>query len=500
MIATNFFMRVIQATRLVWVLYFLSLAALSPYALPFMAAPLWVNDDNAALFTDLYQLTMLQAYYREGMEGEAVFDLFVRRLRNRNFLVACGLDTTLHYLETLQFTDAALAYLAALPQFASDFIDYLADFRFTGDVYAVAEGTPVFANEPILEVVAPIGQAQLVETFLLNQITFQTGIASKAVRVMRAAQGRTVVDFGMRRMHGTDAAMRAARAYHIVGMPATSNVLAGHLLGMEVTGTMAHSYIEAHDGEAEAFRPFARLYPGTTLLVDTYDTLAGIRKVIELQAEMGTAFNVGAVRLDSGDLADLAKEARRLLDEAGLDEVKIFASSSLDEHAIAALLEKEAPIDGFGVGTRMGTLADQPYLDTAYKLSSYAGRGRMKLSKEKSNLPGRKQLFRFYEQGEIARDVIATEKEHLDGETLLHCVMRGGERTEAGRRSLNAIRTHARTALGKLPDCLYALEEVTPPYPVELSDALQQRRDRVRAALEGKMDEWKNRGMEDTSA
>ncbi len=446
----------------------------------------WVTDDNAALFTDLYELTMLQAYYREGLDSAiATFDLFVRQAPGRNYLLACGLDTVLHYLETLHFTQEALDYLASLGRFEPDFLDYLSRFRFTGDVYAVPEGTPVFAGEPLLQVVAPIGQAQLIETFVLNQITFQTGIASKASRVVQAAQGRLVADFGARRMHGADAALKAVRAYYIAGIQATSLVLGGQMFGMPVTGTMAHSYVEAHPTEEDAFRAFAGLYPGTTLLVDTYDTLEGVRKVIALCKELGDRFQVGAIRLDSGDLAALAKEARRMLDEAGLTHIKIFASGSLDEYRIAELLAQGAPIDGFGVGTRMGTISDRPYLDSAYKLSEFEGEGRMKLSLEKANLPGRKQVFRFYdEDGRATHDVIACHDEQLEGgEPLLRCVMRGGRRTDAGRDTLEAARERARQGLTRLPERLLSLEEADPPYPVRISERLQALGETVRHRL-----------------
>lgn len=451
-----------------------------------MTTPIdWVHDDNTALFTDLYQLTMLQAYFVEGMNDQAVFDLFVRRLGNRNYLVACGLETCLHFLETLRFSDENLAYLETLDLFHDDFLAYLADFRFTGDVYAVAEGTPVFANEPILQVVAPLGQAQLIETFLLNQVTFQTNVASKAHRVMQAARGRAVTDFGMRRMHAADATLKAARACYIAGVPSTSNVLAGRLYGIPVLGTMAHSYIQAHDAEDDAFRAFAALYPKTTLLVDTYDTLDGVRKVIALAETLGDAFVPGAVRLDSGDLALLAKESRRLLDAAGLNDVKIFASSSLDEYEITKLLDQDAPIDGFGVGTRMGTVADHPYLDSAYKLVQYAGKGRMKLATDKTTVPGRKQLFRMYREDQAVRDVLAIHDETFDGEPLLQCVMHGGERTDAGRsRPLDDLRAHTVAAHARLPASLLALEETTTPYPIVLSDGLRQKRDQVRDRVE----------------
>ena len=443
---------------------------------------------DAALFTDLYQLTMLQAYVLEGMDKQATFDLFVRRMRHRNYLVACGLDTALAFLERLRFTDEAIAYLRSLGRFREPFFDYLKSFRFTGDVYAVAEGTPVFPDEPILEVVAPIGEAQLVETLLLNQITFQTGIASKASRVVHAAQGRTVADFGMRRMHGWDAAMKAARACSIAGVGATSNVLAAQTYGLAPTGTMAHSYIEAHEKEEDAFRAFAGIYPETTLLVDTYGTLDGVRKVIRLARDSGDAFKVQALRLDSGNLVALAQDARALLDEAGLTDVQLFASNSLDEYAIQDLLEKGAPIDGFGVGTRLGTMADQPYLDSVYKLSAYAGQDRMKLSAEKSNLPGRKQVYRFFDNGKATRDVIATAEETLDGTPLLERVMQGGQRTDAGCRTLGEAREHCREAIAGLPDRLFALDRANPPYTVALSDALQQKLERVKQRIAQKAD------------
>ena len=444
---------------------------------------MWLNEKNIALFTDLYQLTMLQAYYLEGMNGEAVFDLFIRRLRNRNYLLACGLDTSLHYLETLRFTPESLDYLDSLHIFRSDFIAYLSEFRFTGDVFAVREGTPVFPDEPIVEVVAPIGQAQLIETFLLNQITFQTGIASKAARVVSAAKGRPVIDFGMRRMHAADAPLKAARAYYIAGINATSNVLAGQLYDFRVTGTMAHSYIEAHDTEIEAFRAFAGIYSGTTLLVDTYETLGGVSKVISLYKQMGESFNIGAIRLDSGNLAELACEARKMLDEAGLPHVKIFASNSLDEYAIAELLSNSAPIDAFGVGTRMGSLADQSYLDSVYKMCAYAGGDKMKLSAQKANLPGRKQLFRVFEDGKMAHDIIASYDETMEAVPLLQKVMEGGQRTEAGCYSLDDARRYTRKCLALLPTPLYVLDESVLPYPVDISAGLQAKEARIRKHL-----------------
>ncbi len=440
----------------------------------------WVDDARAALLTDLYQLTMLQAYFEEGLDDEAVFDLFVRRLpSDRNYLVACGLDDVLRYLETVRFSGEAMAYLESLGKFSPRFLEHLATFRFRGDVYAVPEGTPVFEHEPIIEVVAPLGQAQLVETFVLNQVSFQTLIASKAARVVTAAAGRDVVEFGLRRLHGTDAGMKTARASFIAGVGATSNVLAGAVYGIPVAGTMAHSYVEAHDTELDAFRAFAAVYPDSILLVDTYDTIEGVRNVIRLAGELGGAFRIHAVRLDSGDLATLAVESRRLLDEAGLDQVQIFASGSLDEHRVAELVAAGAPITGFGVGTRMGVSADHPYLDTAYKLVGYAGRPRMKLSTDKSNLPGRKQVFRT-----DARDVIGLHDEPIDGRPLLVKVMAAGTRLPAGERTLAEISAHRQQDVESLPPHLRGLEPADPPQRVDLSPGLAAEIERLRHDLQ----------------
>ena len=430
---------------------------------------------NRALFTDLYELTMLQAYVEEGMTGEAVFTVFVRRLpANRNFLLACGLDAVLEYLERLRFTDEDVAYLRSLGRFSKRLLDFLREFRFQGSVYAVPEGTPVFANEPILEIVAPISQAQLVETFVMNQIHVHTVMASKGARCIMAARGRTVIDFGARRTHGIDAALDAARAFHISGIHGTSNVLAGKIYGLPLAGTMAHSYVQAHEDEREAFRAFAGTFPGTTLLVDTYDTLNGVKRAIELATERRGDFQIGAIRLDSGDLAALAREARRLLDAAGLTEVRIFGSSDLDEYAIAALVEAEAPIDGFGVGTAMSVSSDAPFLDIVYKLSEYAGEGRMKVSRSKPILPGRKQVFRLEERGRATGDVIGRFGEALDGRPLLRLVMQQGRRTLEGEDDLDSARRRAAEELARLPSDVTSLEPAEPPYQVSVSAALQQ--------------------------
>ena len=438
----------------------------------------WVDDANAPLLVDLYELKMLQAYWKERMFDEAVFSLFVRRLpEERNYLLACGLEDALHYLEHLRFDSDALGFLATRKEFSTDFLGWLKDFRFTGDVFAVPEGTPFFAQEPILEVVAPLPEAQIAETFLLNQINFQTVLASKASRVVVAAgPGRSVIDFGIRRMFGADAALKSARAFFIAGVSATSNVLAGAAYGVPITGTMAHSFIQAHDDELAAFRRFAELYPETILLVDTYDTLAGVRKVAQLAGELGDGFRVRGIRLDSGDLNQLAFQARRVLDAAGLKNVSIFASGSLDEREIERLVKAGAPIAGFGVGANMAVSKDAPTLDMVYKLTAYAGVGRLKTSPGKESCPGRKQVFRQEENGRYTRDLLARHDEPLPGAPLLGQVMAGGKRLPAGRRPLDAGRLRAKAELAKLPERLLDLSPAAPPYLVEISAPLERHR------------------------
>lgn len=432
-----------------------------------------VGPENVALLTDLYQLTMLQAYWREKMFEEAVFSLFVRRLpRRRNFLLACGLSDALDYLETLRFEPAALEYLERQPQFSRDFVDWLSGLRFTGEVRAMPEGTPVFANEPILEVRAPLPEAQLVETVLMNQVHLQTVLASKAARVVLAAEGRTIVDFGLRRMHGTDAGLKSARAFYIAGVASTSNVLAGQVYGLPIAGTMAHSYIQAHHSELEAFRAFSSLYPETTLLVDTYDSLEGVHHVVRLSEELGDEFRVSAVRLDSGDLAELAFGARGILDEAGLREVKIFASGGLDELEIEGIVSQGAPIDAFGVGTGMGVSTDEPTLDIAYKLAAYEGSGRLKLSPGKPILPGPKQVWRVEEGRTATRDVIGRADEDLPGRPLLEPVFRSGARLPAGRVDLEAARARAAKEIASLPPALRRTAAADPAYTVDVSRGL----------------------------
>lgn len=425
-----------------------------------------------ALFTDLYELNMGQAYRAEGMAGKAVFELAYRKLPDhRNYIVAAGLADVLQFLARFRFTMDELDWLRGQGGFSDAFVSSLENFRFTGDVYAAPEGTPVFPNEPLLQVVAPIAEAQLVETALLNMVHFQSLALTKAERIVRAARGRQVVDFGSRRAPGADAALSVARAMYLAGGHGTSNVLAGRTWGIPILGTMAHSYIQAHETETGALEAFASLYPDTTLLVDTYDTLEGVRLVVDLKRRLGDRFRISAVRLDSGDLAALAREARRVLDEAGLGEVTIFASSGLDEYQIAHLVETGAPIDAFGVGTKMAVSADVPELDMAYKLVEYAGKGRFKLSRGKTLYPGRKQIFRQIRDSRMAGDTIGRFHESLPGTPLLRLSMLAGKIQP--QPSLEESRHYMQKQMAQLPGELLSLEAAAGPYPVHFSENLK---------------------------
>lgn len=416
---------------------------------------------------------MAQAYAAERMDCLAVFELaFRKQPANRNYIVAAGIGDVLDFLSTFHFEDQELDYLRRCGKFSEPFLRRLQNLRFTGDVYALPEGTLVFPNEPIIQVIAPVMEAQLVETLVLNQIHFQSLAVAKAARVIHAAKGRGVVDFGSRRAHGTDAAIKVARATYLAGGTGTSNVLAAQLYGIPVFGTMAHSYVQAHDSEFASFEAFAALYPETTLLVDTYDTLEGVRKVIDLSRGLGSSFRVRGVRLDSGDLGVLARDVRKMLDDAGLKHVTIFASSSLDEYEIHRLVNSGAPIDAFGVGTKLAVMEHASYLDMAYKLVEYAGKGRLKLSSSKVLHPGRKQVLRRIENGCMVRDVIGRFEEHLPGEPLLRQVMRQGAPVE--HIDLEESRSRFQSQIALLPDHLRALEPSTNPYPVSFSDNLNR--------------------------
>ncbi len=400
------------------------------------------------LSTDLYELNMAASYLRRGMNGPATFSLYVRDMpKQRGFLVATGLDDCLRFLESFSFDEENLAYLSRIG-FDQRAIDGFRDVRFRGEVWAVPEGRIVHAKEPILEVTAPIAEAQLVETVLLNQVTLHTTLTSKAARYVIAAEGRDLVDFAFRRAHGVEAARAAARGSAIVGFQATSNVEAASEFDLRVTGTMAHSFITAFDDEREAFRAFAEDHPHrTTFLVDTYDTLNGVRNAIEVIEDVDPPGEVG-VRLDSGDLDRLSREARRILDHAGLGRAKIFASGGLDEHEVAELVRAGAPVDAFGIGTQLGVSADAPYVDVVYKLAEFDGRPVLKLSPAKASAPGRKQVWRGPSEDVIAlRDEAAPGPNH---EPMLEPVMRAGRRL-APAPSIEEMRARFERDLAALP-------------------------------------------------
>jgi nicotinate phosphoribosyltransferase len=439
------------------------------------------------LLTDLYELTMAAAYFEYQFTGNATFELFVRSLPpERGYLVAAGLEQALQYLEELRIQDDEIAYLRRQPVFShvnSAFFDYLKEFRFTGEVWAMPEGTPAFAEEPLLRVTAPMIEAQIVETFLLSMITFQTTIASKASRVTTAAQGRQVVDFGSRRAHGPEAGVLAARAAYIGGCAGTSNVEAGRRYGIPVMGTLAHSFIMAYTNEAEAFRKFGQLFPDhNVLLIDTYDTLAAIDKIIR------EGLRPKAVRIDSGDLLELSRQARACLDRAGLTETRIFASGDLDEFVITNLLAGGAKIDSFGVGTALTTSKDAPALGGVYKLvdiESETGISyRAKLSKDKTTYPGCKQVYRFYDStGGFREDMIACADEKIPGGgPLLSQVMQNGARVEPAP-GLPGIQQRAREQVVQIPDASRRLREPE-RYRVSFSECLQKLLVLVRRQIE----------------
>jgi nicotinate phosphoribosyltransferase len=429
-----------------------------------------------ALLTDLYQLNMIQAYLDHGETKPAAFEFFVRKLpARRGFLMAAGLDQALEFLERLRFSAQEIEWLARSGRFRPNLLDYLAGFRFTGDVQAMPEGGIFFANEPILRVTAPMPEAQLVETRLINILHFQSLIASKAARMVLAAPGKLLVDFGLRRSHGAEAGLMAARASHVAGFAGTATVAAEQLWGIPTFGTMAHSFIQAFDDEAEAFEKFARSRPeNLTFLIDTYDTEAGAQKVVRLAPRLAAAgIAIRAVRLDSGDLTALSKSVRRILDAGGLQQVTIFASGGLDEDSIAALVAAGAPIDGFGVGTSLTTSSDVPALDCAYKLEEYAGLARRKRSTGKATWPGRKQVWRRYDpDGRMCGDVMSIESDQQAGEPLLEPVMRSGRRLTP-YPTLADSRARAARDLARLPDALHRLAPAA-SYPVEVTATLTE--------------------------
>lgn len=432
--------------------------------------------EASALLTDLYQLTMLQAYFDEGMNETAVFEFFVRKLpAGRNFFVAAGLEQALDFLADLRFDPEELHWLSNCGRFNPEFVASLAELRFSGAVDAMPEGTVFFPDEPILRVVAPMREAQLVETRMVNLLQFQTLVASKAARVRLAAPGKLLVDFGLRRTHGAEAGLLAARASYLAGLDGTSNVLAGLRWEVPLFGTMAHSYVQAHERELAAFERFAHSHPrGTTLLIDTYDTEAAAQDLLPLAKKLARAdIAIKAVRLDSGDLGAHAHKVRAILDAGGETGIAIFASGNLDEYELARLVGGGAPIDGFGVGTRMNTSADHPYFDCAYKLQEYAGIARRKRSEGKATWPGRKQVFRRFDaSGHVAADTLTLASDQPAGTPLLARVMERGRRI-APSPPLAEVREYASRQLASLPASLRSLAAAT-PYPVTVAPALRE--------------------------
>ena len=433
--------------------------------------------DDLGLFTDMYELTMAQAFFNQGMSAPATFSLFIRNYPpHRGYFVFAGLEDVLDYLTNLSFSNTSLDYLRSEGIFSEGFLEYLGGVRFTGSVRAVPEGRLFFADEPVLEVTGPIIEAQLAETFIINQLNLQTLLATKAARCVWAAQGRILSDFASRRTQGVDAALKMARCSYITGFESTSNVLAAQRYGIPPAGTMAHSFISSFPSESDAFHSYARTFPTrTVLLLDTYDTIAGAHKAVEVARQLEADGQcLLAVRLDSGDFDSLSREVRRILDEAGFGDVKILASGGLDEHQVDRLTRDGAPIDIFGLGTKVGVSADAPWSDMAYKLVCYDQRPVTKLSPAKAYLPGAKQVFRFKDAaGQLSRDVIGLQDETIpDGQPLLTQVMGQGRRT-GPIPTLQEIRELFRQEFLGLPDRFKTLEN-PPHYPVAVSPRLQE--------------------------
>ena len=450
-----------------------------------------VNRADVGLFTDLYELTMAQTYFSQGMFESATFDLFMRSYPpNRGYMVCVGLEDVLDFLEGVSFGDSSRRYLRSMGMFSEDFLDYMSELRFTGSVRALPEGRVFFANEPVLEITAPIIEAQLVETLVINRLNLQSLQATKAARCVWAGQGRVVSDFGARRAPGVDGALTAARGAYIAGFQSTSNVMAAHRYGIPPAGTMAHSLITAYPTEIAAFRAYAQAFPHRTIfLLDTYDTIEGAYNAAQVAKEMEAAGQrLVAVRLDSGDYSDLSRQVRRILDKADLDYVQIVASGGLDEYQIGELVQGGAPIDIFGAGTKVVTSADSPYSDMSYKLVCYEGRPVMKLSPEKVSPPGAKQVYRLSEtDGMFTRDVVALQEEDLpSGEPLLETVMEEGRRTRPAP-SLEAIRDQFRSDFDRL-DSHFKQIANPPRYPVTFTPALQRLTNRVQAQILSQME------------
>jgi nicotinate phosphoribosyltransferase len=444
----------------------------------------FVDEANVSLLTDFYELTMCASYFENRRDETATFDLFIRRMPpNRSYFIFAGLEQVLLFLKHMKFTKEHIEFLRE-KGFSEAFLEYLKSFKFTGEVWSVPEGTVVFAEEPLIRVTAPITEAQLVETFVLNTVNLQTMIATKASRVVWAAKGKPVIEFGLRRTQGTDAGMKAARCSYLAGADGTSNVLAGMKYGIPLFGTMAHSYVMSFDKEIDAFRAFAETFPqNSTFLIDTYDDLKGAENAAVVAKELERkGCRLNAVRLDSGNLVSISRKVRRILDGRGLSYVKIFASGDLDEYAIEKLWKKGARIDAFGVGTRMSTSLDRPYVDVVYKLSCKSEEGEsvpaMKLSKGKTTLPGKKQIFRRRDKsGRCFEDIVGLEDEKIGGERLLVKVMENGHVT-CRLPSLQEIREATVRNLSELPEKYRRLRDPS-VYPVRQSRKLRNVRSQM---------------------
>ena len=430
---------------------------------------------TSPLLTDLYELNMVQAYLDKGEAGEAVFEFFVRRLpARRGFLLAAGLEDALEFLETMRYSAADIDWLKSTGRFRDNLLDYLRDFRFTGDVHAIPEGSVCFPNEPLLRIAAPLPQAQLVESRLINILHFQTLIASKAARMVLAAPGKILSDFGLRTAHGAEAGNFSARASYIAGFASVANVLAGQHYGIPIVGTMAHSFVQVHGDETTAFETFARARPeGVVLLIDTYDTEAGARKVVELAPRLkADGIAIRGVRIDSGDLIAMSKKVRAILDAGGLKDTIILVSGGINEDVLQGMMKAGAPIDGFGIGVNLAASIDAPSLDCAYKLQEYRGVPKRKLSEGKQTWPGRKQVNRAYgSDGRMSGDILSLEGDKQNGEPLIVEVMRGGKRLGAVP-TLAHIRERAARDLARLPEPLRQLQQGI-EYPVAVSVVLK---------------------------
>lgn len=440
------------------------------------------TQNDLGLLTDLYQLTMAQAYFQNRRREPATFSLFVRAYpANRGYLVSAGLEDVLVFLEGFSFDSAAVDYLHSLNLFADDFLDFMKSLRFTGEVWAIPEGRLFFKDEPIVEVTAPIIEAQIVETFIINQINFQSLIATKAARCVHAARGRAVVDFSLRRTHGIDAGMKVARASYLAGFAGTSNVRAGRHYGIPVVGTMAHSFVSSYEHEIDAFRAFVKSFPNnSTLLIDTYDTIAGAHNAVEVGREMAArGERLQGVRIDSGDLASLAREVRKIFDAADMKDVKIIGSGGLDEFDLAEFADANVPYDSYGVGTKMGVSGDAPWTDCAYKLVEYGERPVLKLSTGKISWPGRKQVYRRRNnQGQLEKDIIGLREENMpEAERLLVKVMESGKAI-VPRPTLEDSRKTFREEFARLAPSTKAIRNPV-HYPIEFSPRLQTLREEV---------------------